>query len=110
MSPCGVLDGEGAVGPAVDDGPVVAVLDEVVGAVAEAAVVEAGDDVVAEADVVAVVEFDAVGFDFAGGDAVEAGAGVESGDGGVVGGDEQAGSAGSGVGEPGLVGGVFHLV
>ncbi|GAA1580287.1 hypothetical protein GCM10009789_37620 [Kribbella sancticallisti] len=72
----------------------VAVLHELpaagVAAVGEVTVVEAGDDVVA------VVEFDTVGFDLAGGDAVEAGAGVESGDGGVVGGDEQAGAAAGG--------------
>jgi hypothetical protein len=74
-----ILYGERAVGPSVDYGPAVAVLDEAVAAVAEAAVVEAGDDVIAEADVVAVVEFDAFGFDFADGDAVEAGAGVEAG-------------------------------
>ena len=60
----------------MDDGPVVAVLHELAVAVVEAATVEAGDDVVAEADVVAVVEFDAVAFDFARDDAVEPRPGV----------------------------------
>jgi hypothetical protein len=89
---------------------VVAVLHELVVAVVEAAVVEAGDDVVAEADVVAVVEFDAVGFDFACSDAVEPSPGVQPRDGGVVRRDQETGSAVVGVGEPGLVGGVFHLL
>src|SRR6478672_5327087 len=83
------------------DVPFVAVLDpaRVGSGDSQVAVVVAGDDDVADADLRAVGEGDlTLGGNLTGGDAVPAGAGVEVSDGLGVGGEQQAGPAGGGVG------------